>query len=294
MKIKQFISGSIIVAGLFAFSSCESNDESEKSMAEQISEEDEAAEDILNFVEEQIDIIASVDYETLSAMSNNKSVSETKIYPDTTIIITPETVYPVTFTIDYGPENYEVIFGKGRIDSVVVLLKGKISFIKTGPHYSAGSERNTSFDEFYINNYKIEGTQSLKTKELNIDGKPLFNWSANIRITTPNNYWVTRSVDITRVMTQGSNTKLFLLDDVFTMNGDVTGYNSTGWNYVRSITDMVRKRTCRFPVSGTIDVVNSLTTFSLDYGDGECDRLATITDINDNVYNIFLGSKWIK
>ena len=42
-------------------------------------------------------------------------------------------------------------------------------------------------------------------------------------------------------------------------------------------TDIVFKRRCRFPVSGIKVVTTENRVITIDFGDGECDRTATVT-----------------
>ncbi len=51
------------------------------------------------------------------------------------------------------------------------------------------------------------------------------------------------------------------------------------------------KRVCRFPVKGTVSIVNTNRSFTLDYGDGECNAIATVTDSDGNTKEITLGKR---
>jgi hypothetical protein len=54
------------------------------------------------------------------------------------------------------------------------------------------------------------------------------------------------------------------------------------------LTPLRKELVCRFIVSGTIEIrPENLPVRLLDYGDGECDNIATVT-INGEVYTIYL------
>jgi hypothetical protein len=93
-------------------------------------------------------------------------------------------------------------------------------------------------------------------------------------------------------MVKGSSTPRYIWDDEIEVTGWATGSSSKGWVYTHTITKpVVLARICRFPLSGTIYVENMNSEFTLDYGTGECDNIATITDAEGNVKQIVLGRK---
>jgi hypothetical protein len=293
MKTKNFLFGALVVTGLLVMNSCQKDKETQ-TLSEQVAEEDAGVEEIANVFDEQIDLYASSDIDdNYFGSTVLKSTSTEITYPVITVVFPEQTRWPVEITIDYGPENINVGSGKGPRDTVVVKMRGKIVIEKTGPHFAAGAQTTVTFDGYYINDIRIEGTQEYLNSGLNEVQNPVFTWTEDLTFTTVDGFEVTRTVSKTREMIAGDDTKKNIWDDEFMVNGTVTGGNSNGWSYEHIITDLHRKRVCRFPVSGTIAVTNTKTTFVLNYGTGECDALATVTDAQGNIYTIVLGRKWV-
>ena len=297
MKTRSLILGAMLITGLFMFNACQKDDnETSQTVSEQIAEEDDGVDEVLNVVDVQVDAISSLDAEeSFPQATSLKSASEEVTYP----IITAEFPvqgerWPVIITIDYGTENHLIYYRVGPRDSMSISMRGKIIIEKTGPHFATGASKTINFDEYYINDNHIEGNLAYLNGGMSIDNNPLFSWTVDLTLTTPDDFWIKRSVNKTREMVEGYDTPLYIWDDAFLVNGNASGENSKGWSYVHSINNLLRKRACRFPVSGTIDVVNTQATFTLDYGNGSCDAKATITDSEGNIYEIDLGRKWIR
>ncbi len=283
-----------MVSVLMVMNSCEKKEEGAK-VSEQIAEEDAALEDLLTVVEEQVDAYTYVDYDGNAKSSELKASSNTVTYPLVTISSpNPQSFWPKVMTIDYGPENIEVVIQPGIVP-VKVLMKGKVIFTQTGLLFESHSTRNVAFNGYHINNNKIEGSKIFTNMGYSNAENPLFGWVVNIKLTTPDGFWVTREAEKLSEMTAGSTTLRNIWDDEFKISGSVNGENSKGWEYSHTVVEnkpIYRKRVCRFPVAGAIEIDNSLKKFTLDYGNGECDNLATLTDQEGKVVNIFLGRKW--
>ncbi len=67
-------------------------------------------------------------------------------------------------------------------------------------------------------------------------------------------------------------------DNVFLITGNGTFTKKNGSVYSAEVTKALRKElACKFLVSGTIKLSRNENTAVLDYGDGACDDLATIS-----------------
>lgn len=289
MKTTGFLLSALLCTGLLTMNGCKKDEES-TSQSEQIAEEETAMDELSSMIDAQIDELAGNDQEASSAPSL-KSAATT--YPAVTVTFPNETRWPRIITIDYGPENVTLTVGNGA-NAREVDFRGKIVIEKTGPHFASGSIWDVSFESFYINDNAIEGSLYYKNNGKNDRNNWVFTWTTGLRLTTTDGEWIVREVTKTREMTAGSLTPANIWDDEFTINGTAVGSNSKGWSYTHALANVVVKRLCRFPVSGTITINNTLTTFELDYGDGTCDSSATITDTSGNVTTISLGKRWNK
>ncbi len=175
-------------------------------------------------------------YRTTDAASTKSTDSTARCF---TVTVEPSTlhVFPKTVTID---------FGSGCLGKDGKMRKGKIITTYTGPMFQSGSKATTTFDNYNVDSFHIEGTHEVE----NTSTANVLSWSVKItggKITnTLNNRW--RQWDGVRIhqQVQGSNTPYNLLDDVFQITGNATGSNSDGVSWTSTITDpLLRKFTCR-------------------------------------------------
>ena len=94
----------------------------------------------------------------------------------------------------------------------------------------------------------------------------------------------------------GEDTPGTVQDNEWIINGVVTRVNRSGVLITRILNDIHRAVRCRWPLSGTVEITgdDNRPTAVLDYGDGKCDKWATIT-IEDEVWRIDLknrGKRW--
>ncbi len=295
MRTSSLLLSAMIATGLI-FTSCEKKDDTpvdEPVDVEAIIQQDEETEEIIDLISDQVDAFTSLDiegsYPELSDV-NLKSAATDIEYP----VVTREHLeegkfYPVKITIDYGPENHKILVRRTR----EAWVRGKIIIVKTGPHRVPGTTRTVTFEDYYFNDNKVEGSKEYENLGKNDDGNLVFAWTVEIKVTTPEDKWVNKIENKKREKIAGADTKN-IWDDEFLVTGSSSGGNSSGYTYNRTISDdnpVWRKRVCRFPVKGTVSIVNSKRSFTLDYGDGECDAIATVTDSDGNVKEITLGKR---
>ena len=85
------------------------------------------------------------------------------------------------------------------------------------------------------------------------------------------------------VQTQGSSTPHNLLDDVFSITGSHTVTNAAGKSRVSTITEALEKKvSCENIDMGKIKIEGPNHFAVLDFGDGSCDKIATIS-IDGNI-----------
>ncbi|MBK7884406.1 MAG: hypothetical protein IPJ81_11930 [Chitinophagaceae bacterium] len=90
------------------------------------------------------------------------------------------------------------------------------------------------------------------------------------------------------VQTAGYQTPYNLLDDIFSMTGNHTVSNATGASRTSVITQPLQKKTiCESIDKGTITIQGPNHTAVIDFGNGTCDNVATIS-INGNTPRVIL------
>jgi hypothetical protein len=198
-----------------------------------------------------------------------------------TVSVVPHTphVFPKTVIID---------FGTGCLGRDGKLRKGKIVSIYTGPMFIPGNKTSTTFVDYSVDSFKIEGTHTVE----NTSTSNKKEWTVKVidgKITNTNSgNWKKWRSTKTHTQVEGNGTPLYPLDDVFQITGNASGSNSNGNSWTALITEpLIKKLTCHWIVKGTVRITRNNNVAVLDYGDGSCNNKAVIT-INGISHNITL------
>jgi len=206
--------------------------------------------------------------ERFGNVSNTKSIDGDS---STCMTITVSgATYPRTVTLD---------FGTGCEGDNGITRKGKIIIVTSDTFRIKGATRKVSFDNYYVNDYKIEGTKTVTNTGLNSDNKPTRTVVlAGGKVTTPDGKTIERNFSKTRTWTIGFLTPYNLSDDVWEITGTTTGKNINGVDFTATIkTPLVYATTCKYIKSGILEIITESKTMSIDYGNGDCDDIATLT-----------------
>ncbi len=187
------------------------------------------------------------------------------------IIVTDTAANTKTMTIDYGSANYLCDDGHYR--------RGKIIVSWTGKYKEVGSVKVISFDAFFQNDNKIEGSKTITNIGVNDVNQLAFNVVSIIKITNTSGESINWTSTRTRTWIQGVQTKSNL-DDVYSITGGTTGINRKGKNYTSTIISPLRVEiACQWRiVSGTIELIREGgSSKTIDFGTGACDATFTVT-----------------
>ncbi len=186
----------------------------------------------------------------------------------------------ITVTGSFPAKNILIDFGTtGCTSNNGVTRKGKINVVLTDSLRKTGSKATLTFDGYYINNFKKEGT--IVWTNTTIQGAGNRSWNrvvTNGKITNPaGKYWLhTSTVDI--VQTAGVNTVLNLLDDVYQLTGTRTVTNDAGKTRTSTTqTPLQKKAICSNIDQGILKVQGPNHFALIDYGNGTCDNIATVS-----------------
>ncbi len=187
-----------------------------------------------------------------------------------TITVVPNIphVFPKTVTID---------FGNGCLGRDGKFRQGKIVSIYTNPMMIPGAKVSTTFIDYHVDSFKIEGTHITEnTSVSNMQG-----WKVVVidgKITNTNNSnWRKWNSTKNILQVEGNGTPHFPLDDVYKITGNARGSNSVGHTWASLVMEpLIKKFTCRWIVKGTVKLVRDGREALLDYGNGDCDNLAII------------------
>ncbi|HHL53037.1 MAG TPA: hypothetical protein ENJ39_06640 [Flammeovirgaceae bacterium] len=201
-----------------------------------------------------------------------------------------------TVTHDMANGIIVIDFGDGCTGPNGVTRSGKIIIQYDGRRFVPGSFWSITFDNFYINDRHIEGIRKVTNVSESIDADPTFNIVLlEGKVTWPDSTFATREVNRTRVWHRASNP---LQDEWWILEGSTAnGTTRDGISYSTNVLEkLVFKRTCRgpkkgrVPVSGVKEIQYGDRELVVDFGDGECDTIVTVTT-NGETYEIDLSDR---
>lgn len=152
-----------------------------------------------------------------------------------------------------------------------------------------GATATVTYVDFSIGMNFIEGTKTLVNAGLNGDGNHVVEEQSELTITKADGTTMTRSGSASMEWIEGFGTPE-KYDDIFYLSGTGSLTLDDGTEYSRTITEpLLVDRSCRFILSGTVEIVNADGTAIIDFGDGTCDDTATVT-ANGESREIDLGN----
>lgn len=273
MKTK-IVSGIAIVMLSF-FISCDSsndgNDNNPALTAKDIavnSKIDVAIDDVVYIVEDQ--------YTAQQSISNRSSTASKSILPTCATFTTVLVDGTWTRTIDFGSAGCTLPNGN--------VLKGKIIISFSNDFTSKSRTLSYRFVDFYHNGKLLQGNKSItyesKSTELLATEHPVMTFTVDMKITFDDGKVYSRTGTTVKETIEGNETPLNWEDNVFLVTGNSATSLANGDTVTTVITTPLRYITsCKlpFPVSGIVSITKNTSVGTLDFGDGKCDNLATLT-----------------
>jgi hypothetical protein len=230
---------------------------------------DQAIADNLTEDANNVFMEAAADRNLLGNNFAAQPVETANILACASVTVTPATGFPKTIVIDFGAGTCTSPNG--------VVHKGKINIILSDSVRKAGSKAVMTFTNYYVNGFKKEGTLTWTNTSI----PSTRSWQRKVengKITAPNGmYWLHNGVrDVVQIA--GTNTPNNLLDDIFLTTGNHTVTNAAGKTRDCFITEALQKKTsCDNIGAGKLKVQGALHTAVIDFGNGDCDKIATIS-----------------
>ncbi len=282
--VQKKLSRTILAIAIAAlvFTGCKKNEKFENIMVSQTAQDNSAAEEQFDDAKSTANDVAS-NQAFATSLARTDDVSQvTGNYGCANVTITPS-----------GTGKKMIIdFGTGCIvnSETGKTKKGKIIVTTTGPYLSVGTVITTTFDNYYVNDVKVDGIHTSTNTTTN-PSQPQFTIKVrDARLTFPDNTTRTWTADRVRTWVSGFGDGI-LFNDVIEITGGSSGTNRSRENYTSVITSkLVVKTECwksRIfkPVSGIITLNVGTNVGTIDYGSGTCDNSFVIT-INSRTYNI--------
>ncbi len=286
MKLKNYLIAFASISVAAGFSACKKNSSTSSTQSTEIATTielsgDQAVSDNLNSDAENVLNEAAVN----NNFSGNRPMGSAGVTQTMGVLgcaivtVTPLQGFPKTITID---------FGSGCTSSTVITRSGRINLTLTDSLRKSGSVAVMTFDNYFVSGFKREGIITWTNTSQN----GIKSWTrqcTNGKITTPaGRYWLhsgTQNV----VQTEGSSTPLNLLDDVYSITGNHTVTNSAGESRTSEVIAPLEKKTiCENIDMGKIKIQGPNHYAIIDYGDGTCDNIATISIDGSNPITFFL------
>ena len=193
------------------------------------------------------------------------------------------TCYVITVTNlnsgSFFPARVVIDFGAGCTGKDGRIRKGKIITEYSSRLIFPGAIATTTFDGYYVNGIKVEGTHTIKNTST--PNTPSFEVKVAGKLSKANGNFSQWNSERTITMIEGQTT-LTPFDDILTITGGASGSVKKGdkfYQWATHITEpLVKKFICRWIVKGTISLKRSNTQVAiLDYGTGGCDNKATFS-----------------
>jgi len=208
----------------------------------------------------------------LEAENNNiagRVMTGTGIEACATVTLSPADLntFPKTMTIDYGTGcSFNSITRKGKL---IVSLNGRIR--------NTGTIVSVAFENYSVNDYKLEGSFTVTNNTIN-NILSFTTQTTNGKLTYPGGLiYYTHTGSHTYTQIGGSGTPTYL-DDSWSVTG--TGTTTSSANESLSVTiktPLIKNVACGSVVSGIEDFQYNTISGNLNFGEGICDRLATLT-----------------
>ena len=198
--------------------------------------------------------------------------------PDCAVVTKDEEAQTITIDFGDGCEGR-----RGRIRSGVIIITW------TGTRGEAGFTKVVTFENFFVDGVQVEGTRT----SVNVSGSDANPKIHNVtlvggQLTFEDGTIATRDADHTRTWEETED------DVIKTKYGNASGINLDGLQYSKVVDEsnpLLFKRSCK--ESGIFAPVSGITTISvegeedkiIDYGDGTCDNIATVTqgDVTEEI-----------
>ena len=255
---------------ILSFISCQKDtsatDQASINMADDDAVSDAVFEDVFSTADN-----ASIIIDQLGKGSDSKSMSVLADSCPSVTITNPETgIWPKVVTVDFGT-GCTGLYDNSR--------SGKIVIEVTGPRLEVGTKKTVTFENYYFNGIKVEGTKVVENTGYNENQNLVC--SARLTggtLTLPDGKFIERSTDHQREWIAGLLTNN-IWDDECLITGTATGTTLEGVTYTNTITTALHwKRSCFFLVSGVVKIVREgKPDVEINYGTGECDASAVVT-----------------
>lgn len=274
MKTKFLLIGTCFALSLFT--SCNSDESTNDGTSKVITNDeivanakiDASIDDVTNIAEDQFNSQQNI---------NSKYGGPIKHFlPSCAVITTVLTNNTFTKTIDFGTEGCTLDNGN--------TVKGKM-VVSFSNDFSASTQTiSYTFEGFYHNGKELQGSKSIvrtvKSTDLLAEAHPVSTAAIDLKITFDDGSIYNRKGSLVKEQIAGYDTWFNWEDNIFVVTGSGSTTLPNGDTYSAEITTPLEfKASCKksFAVKGVVAITKNGALATIDYGNGECDTLASVT-----------------
>ncbi len=230
-------------------------------------------------ISEEVTAIAEDVYAADEISTTSKADFRSDYLPDCVTITTVVTDTTKERTLDFG-EGCELPNGN-TLSGII-----KLSYVKDMT--LAQKTIALVLENFTFNGVSVEGGADILRVRSNENGNPQGTANASFNATWPEGETASFTGTRTREWIEGYGSG-FWGDNVFLITGKRTFINKAGNTFDKEVVSPLRRElSCRFIVSGVLDITRNENTASLDFGDGSCDAKGILTLPDGSSEEVFL------
>lgn len=277
-----------LVVGGILFSSCK-KDENEIINNYTSAKDNSTAENMFDDVFKVANDVAS-DQDGYAKSKSSRIYFFGNITDTVEITITPAELdsFPKNITINFGNTGVHGYDQRTR--------KGVIEFTITDRYLNEGSVITVTPKDYYINDYKVEGTKIITNNGRNTSDN--LNYTIEVKsgkVTDSEDKTITWNSTRNREWIAGEETTwadglIGVTDDIYSIAGSANGKNRNGKNFKVQIKEaLIVQVGCNWIKKGVVEIApEGLSARRIDYGNGDCDANATITIGEDLEFDIIM------
>jgi len=267
---RQKLNWSILIIAFVGllFTSCQSEDTTiDVPTSQEIDLKSTETEAEMNEISDETSALIEEAYLT-EEFPETKSNAANRYLPDCVTITIVLVQNMKTVTIDFG-EGCELRNGN--------VVSGKIILEYEKDPEAATKMISFEFDEFVFNDKSVEGNGSILRERSNENGNPQSTRTGDVTVTWPDGTFANKNGTKIREWIEGVGTGAWG-DNVFLITGNWMFTKKNGTVLSATIlTALRRELACKFIVSGLVELQKNENNALLDYGNGDCDDLATVS-----------------
>lgn len=273
--MKKTFNHGLIMLGIITltFAACKKDKQNTDDVADTIAVDENAQGD-----ETFIDVFSDISTYSVINDANFTSEANTGLSKYVTLAESDEPSITISSKDKNWPKTVTFDFRNG-INKNNIIKKGKIIAVYSQRFKTEGATVTLTFENYYVNDTKIEGTKTITNLGKNAAGN--YTFSVVVSKSKINDKRGTFTYEATRNIEwiKGEETPFIILDDEYAITGSSTGTNSKGFTFTTNITTpLIKKISYPYIIKGVIEIKPSNRLLRiLNYGNGELDAKATLT-----------------